>query len=166
VRGEPAATGGAEPEVDPEVEEADSQPVDSFGPGVPRPSDERVSIDSGLVRAVTVTDSAQPTSDRGECDRRPWGRTTAIDPRSGTIIWERTYRTLTAGSGMLATAGGLVFLSRGTRFEAFDSRTGHREWSFKLGNKVTSAPITYDHLGEQYVLVISGRTLFAFSLAD
>jgi PQQ-dependent dehydrogenase (methanol/ethanol family) len=166
VRGEPSATAKAEPEVEPEVEEADSEAVDSFGPGVPRPSDKRVFIDSGLVRAVTVTDSGQPTSDRGDCDRRPWGRTTAIDPRSGTIVWERTYRTLTAGSGMLATAGGLVFLSRGTRFEAFDSRTGHREWSFKLGNKVTSPPITYHHLGEQYVLVITGRTLFAFSLAD
>lgn len=163
VRGEVAPVVGTASAGESDEDEADSEPVEA---DMPRPSDRPVAIDSGLVRAVHVADTGQPTSDRGECDRRPWAKTTAIDPRTGTILWERRYRTLTSGSGMLATAGGLLFLSRGTRFEAFDSRTGNRAWSFKLGNKVTTAPITYEHLGEQYVLVTTGRTLFAFSLAD
>ena len=59
--------------------------------------------------------------------------------------------------GTMATAGNLVFQGHadGT-FNAFQSATGKKLWSFSAGTGVLAPPITYEVNGKQYVTVISG----------
>lgn len=115
-----------------------------------------------------------------------WGALTAIDPLTGDVAWsfELPYP---HDSGVLATAGGLVFSAFADRqFRAFDAATGEVLWSQVLTAHSDAAPITYMAGGVQYVAVMAGRdipvpslpesglppsitgpaTLFAFSLPD
>ncbi|MDG2004479.1 MAG: PQQ-binding-like beta-propeller repeat protein [Novosphingobium sp.] len=74
----------------------------------------------------------------------------------------RTSRSLAAQrapmtSGVLATAGGLVFaggLDR--RFSAFDTASGDLLWSARLGDVPSGAPISFAVDGKQYVAVVAG----------
>ena len=58
--------------------------------------------------------------------------------------------------GTLATAGGLVFQGQidGT-LNAYDAGTGHKLWSWAVGNAVLGAPISYSVGGLQYISVIT-----------
>lgn len=59
--------------------------------------------------------------------------------------------------GVLATAGDLVFQGRATgTFDAYDSASGERLWSFAAGTGVLAPPISYMVNGRQYVTVLSG----------
>lgn len=93
---------------------------------------------------------------------------TAIDYRTGKIVWKRRYRTtantgLTAG--LLTTAGRLLFGGDvGGNFVAYDPANGTPLWHTQLGANTTNAPQTYMVDGKQYVLVGAGDTLYAFSL--
>jgi alcohol dehydrogenase (cytochrome c) len=60
-------------------------------------------------------------------------------------------------SGVLSTAGGLVFSGQMTgEFEAFDSDTGNKLWQFQTGSSIEGQPITWQENGVQYVAVTSG----------
>ena len=68
-------------------------------------------------------------------------------------------------SGVLATAGGLVFAGSLDRvFAAYDDATGKELWSARLDEVLNSSPITYAVNGRQYVAVVLGlggyHTLF------
>ena len=88
---------------------------------------------------------------------------TAIDPKTGRIAWR--HRLHGGGAtGMLTTAGGLLFAGDGSgNIVAFDASTGTPLWNARLGN-VTNAPQTYLLDGKQHVLVAAGDTLYAFRL--
>jgi alcohol dehydrogenase (cytochrome c) len=86
----------------------------------------------------------------------PSGTFSAIDVATGAIAWqvksERPYF-----SGVLATAGGLVFTGEmNGDFVAHDAKTGKKVWSFPLGAGVCTPPITYRLKGVQYVAVGAG----------
>jgi PQQ-dependent dehydrogenase (methanol/ethanol family) len=86
----------------------------------------------------------------------PNGTFSAIDVATGKIAWQvksdRPYF-----SGVLATAGGLVFTGEmNGDFVAHDARTGKKAWSFPLGAGVCTPPITYAVKGVQYVAVGAG----------
>ncbi len=84
------------------------------------------------------------------------GALRAIDPLTGKAKWSYEQETPFL-SGVLATAGGLVFTgSMLGEFIAFDSDTGKRLWSFQTGSGITSLPITWERNGEQYVTIVSG----------
>lgn len=96
-------------------------------------------------------------------DEPRWGTLTAIDTRTGRIRWQRKTAEPLVG-GVLATAGGLVFVGEGNGyFDAFDAETGDPRWRFQCGAGVNAPPITYEVNGIQYVAVAAGgNPLFGF----
>jgi alcohol dehydrogenase (cytochrome c) len=89
---------------------------------------------------------------------------TAIDPKTGRIAWRHQLPGGGGPTGMLTTAGGLLFAGDGAgNLVAFDAATGTPLWNARLGN-VTNAPQTYMLDGKQHVLVAAGDQLYAFRL--
>jgi alcohol dehydrogenase (cytochrome c) len=87
----------------------------------------------------------------------PWGYFGALDPLTAKPKWKLPLTDLPSWSGMLATAGGLVFSGRPTgEFVAIDEDTGKIVWQFKTGSGINAQPITYTHNGRQYISVLSG----------
>ena len=93
-----------------------------------------------------------------------WGALRAIDPVTGKIVWEWKHVSPT-WSGVLSTAGGLVFTGDAEgNFIALEAKSGKALWHFQCGASVYSSPMTYSVDGKQYVVVAAGSTLFAFGL--
>lgn len=103
-----------------------------------------------------------------------YGMVSAVDLRTGRIAWQ-TRLAKPVISGLLATAGGLVFTGGSDkRFMAYDARTGRELWSFATDAGVNAPPITYEIDGVQYVAVAAtgiqtlntprGDLLYAFAL--
>src|SRR5262249_36637982 len=81
----------------------------------------------------------------------------AINPLTGQKKWEIPLTDFPSSSGMLATAGGLIFTGKlSGEFIALDEETGKTLWQFKTGSSINSTAITYTHNGRQYVTVASG----------
>ena len=95
----------------------------------------------------------------------------AVDYRTGKAVWERSFGPgegfLGAiGTGMLTTAGGLLFTSdAGDNLVAFDARTGVPLWHSRL-HGVSNAAESYALDDHQYVLIAAGDTLYAFYLYE
>jgi mono/diheme cytochrome c family protein len=83
------------------------------------------------------------------------GELLAWDPVAGRARWAvplvQPWR-----SGVLATAGGLVFHAAGREFIAFDAATGKRLWAYDAGANPIAAASTYAIDGEQYVALMVG----------
>jgi alcohol dehydrogenase (cytochrome c) len=93
-----------------------------------------------------------------------WGALRAIDPDSGKIKWEWKHPSPT-WSGVLSTAGGLVFTGDAEgNFIALDAATGKALWHFQCGSSVYSSPMSFAVEGKQYVAVAAGSALFTFAL--
>ena len=89
---------------------------------------------------------------------------TAIDPKTAKIAWRHQLPGGGGPSGMLTTAGGLLFAGDGAgNLVAFDAASGAPLWHARLGT-VTNAPETYMLDGKQHVLVAAGDMLYAFRL--
>ena len=86
------------------------------------------------------------------------GRLVAWDPVHRTTRW-RVDHTIPWNSGVLSTAGNLVFQGTATgEFRAYHAGTGEVLWSSgKTGSSIQAAPVSYRLHGEQYVLVGAGR---------
>jgi alcohol dehydrogenase (cytochrome c) len=90
----------------------------------------------------------------------------AIDYHTGKYAWRHVFPAGAGGggggAGLLATAGGLVFGGDdGGNFVAFDALTGKPLWHSHIGG-ISNAPETYMLDGQQYVLVASGDSIYAF----
>jgi len=84
------------------------------------------------------------------------GSLVAWDPVRQKKVWSVDHPYFW-NAGVLATAGGLVFQgSAEGELAAYDSKTGKKVWSYKTGNGVIAAPMTYAIGGEQYVAVMVG----------
>jgi alcohol dehydrogenase (cytochrome c) len=91
----------------------------------------------------------------------------AIDMTSGDIRWEhRSPRTPGIGgrSGLLATAGDLVFGATEGQLFALDARTGSELWRVGLGGMTSAAPISVTVDGHQAIAIAAGRAVFLFGL--
>ncbi len=100
-------------------------------------------------------------------DRGGWSQVAlrAIDYKTGKIKWSHTYPTGTNRSGILSTAGNLVFAGdTSTNFIAFNAQTGAIVWHAGLGAPLINGAITYDLDGHQYLVTSAGDTLYAFVL--
>jgi alcohol dehydrogenase (cytochrome c) len=93
----------------------------------------------------------------------------AINIDTGAVAWEiqqvgppeRNY------SGVLATAGGVVFYGESSGgFAAVDARSGATLWHFEAGNTWKGSPMTYTVEGRQYVAVANGSNILSFALPD
>ena len=68
-------------------------------------------------------------------------------------------------SGVLATAGGVVFYGETSGgFAAVDSRTGATLWRLETGGTFKASPMTYTVDGKQYVAIASGANILSFAL--
>jgi alcohol dehydrogenase (cytochrome c) len=112
----------------------------------PVPQDQRGALSTG------VKFSIRP---RLDSDGR-FGRIQAIDLVTHQTKWtarERAPQT----SGVLATAGGLVFAGALDRyFTAYDDANGNVLWRSRLSDVPSAAPISYAVNGRQYVAMVVG----------
>jgi PQQ-dependent dehydrogenase (methanol/ethanol family) len=86
------------------------------------------------------------------------GRIVAMDPSTNRVVWQKhTDWSLSAGNGMLTTAGGVMFIGQPDGYlVAYDMSCGRELWRFQTGAGVHTAPITYSINGVQYVAVFAG----------
>ena len=91
----------------------------------------------------------------------------ALDPKTGEMRWEQKVGDAVF-AGVMSTASGLVFAGDNEgSFNAFESRTGKRLWSYRTGSRIYGAgPMSYMLDGRQYVLIPSGVTIVAFALPE
>lgn len=86
----------------------------------------------------------------------------AIDYKTGKVVWRHSYYGNGGGGGLLTTAGKLLFAGDGAgNFIAHDAATGKPVWHTRIGN-ITNAPQTYMLDGRQYVTVATGDSLWSF----
>jgi PQQ-dependent dehydrogenase (methanol/ethanol family) len=92
----------------------------------------------------------------------------AIDINTGVVAWEVDQKIPNPNySGVLSTAGGIVFYSEsGGAFSAVDAKTGRNLWHFQASESPKSAPMTYMVNGKQFVAVTSGANVLSFALPD
>jgi PQQ-dependent dehydrogenase (methanol/ethanol family) len=90
----------------------------------------------------------------------------AIDIQTGKIAWEiPDVGGGILGSGLMATAGGLIFYGDGSgAFVAADARNGKLLWHFNTGQSWKAGPMTYAVDGHQYIGVAAGSIIIAFGL--
>jgi alcohol dehydrogenase (cytochrome c) len=105
----------------------------------------------------------------GVAQRVPGARATgrilkALDLETGNTAWEIPVGGAILGSGLLATAGGLVFFGAEDGFVAVDARNGNRLWQFNTNQTWRAGPMTYTVDGEQYIAIAGGSSIFAFSV--
>ncbi len=87
------------------------------------------------------------------------GRLKAWDPVARKVVWEtESFANGGPTSGVLATAGNLVFMGNGGGkiLNAYDAKSGAKVWSFDAKTAVFAAPITYELDGVQYVAASVG----------
>jgi alcohol dehydrogenase (cytochrome c) len=89
----------------------------------------------------------------------------AVHLDTGAKAWDYPLTEGYGGSGILATAGGLVFLGEnGGTFTALDSATGVPIWHFETGQPWRASPMTYMVGGTQYVVLAGQGGIFTFAL--
>jgi alcohol dehydrogenase (cytochrome c) len=89
---------------------------------------------------------------------------TAIDYKTGEVMWRRPYYGKGGGGGLLTTAGKLLFGGDGAgNLVAHDVVTGKPLWHTRIG-AVTNAPQTYMLDGRQYLIAATGDTVWSFML--
>ena len=92
----------------------------------------------------------------------------ALNIETGEIVWEvpqpGSARAKT-WTGVLATAGGLVFYGRPNGgFTAADQRDGKTLWQFQTNVRMKASPMTFTFGGTQYVAVAAGPNILCFGL--
>jgi alcohol dehydrogenase (cytochrome c) len=89
---------------------------------------------------------------------------TAIDYRTGKVVWRHPWYGNGGGGGLLTTAGKLLFTADGSgSLVAYDAATGKPLWNTRIG-AVTNAPQTFMLDGHQYLIAATGDTLWSFVL--
>jgi alcohol dehydrogenase (cytochrome c) len=84
----------------------------------------------------------------------------AMDPFTGKKVWDFAG----GGSGVLSTAGGLIFTGGGGGLTALDAKTGAVLWQFSLGLGSSAAPMTYMVGGRQYVALAGPTGVVAYAV--
>jgi alcohol dehydrogenase (cytochrome c) len=89
----------------------------------------------------------------------------ALDIQTGRTAWETQVGGGILGSGLMVTAGGLVFYGDGHgAFVAADAATGESLWHFNTGERWKAGPMTYTVDDNQYIGMVAGSTILAFGL--
>ncbi|HEY8573114.1 PQQ-dependent dehydrogenase, methanol/ethanol family [Phenylobacterium sp.] len=84
------------------------------------------------------------------------GQLVAWDPVQQKAVWTVDHPYFW-NAGVLSTAGGLVFQGNAQgELAAYDAAKGAKLWTYKAGNGVIAAPMTYQLNNEQYVAVMVG----------
>jgi alcohol dehydrogenase (cytochrome c) len=82
-------------------------------------------------------------------------------------VWEHDLGPGKDYAGILSTAGGIVFTADNSgNLIALDAKTGTTLWHAYSGGPVTSAPITYQLDGKQYIVIGASHVLYAWALPE
>ncbi len=96
----------------------------------------------------------------------PYSEVRAFEAETGKLKWAFPSGGR-ARSGLLSTAGGLVFGSSPEgAFFALDSSTGKPLWHFQSGGQGISNPIGFAVDGKQRVAIALGRAIYVFGLEE
>jgi PQQ-dependent dehydrogenase (methanol/ethanol family) len=91
----------------------------------------------------------------------------ALDIETGDIVWEVPQpgpARAKTWSGVLATAGGLLFYGRPNGgFAAVDQRNGKPLWEFPTNVLMKASPMTFSYGGNQYIAVAAGPNILCFA---
>jgi alcohol dehydrogenase (cytochrome c) len=89
----------------------------------------------------------------------------ALALQTGKIAWEVPVEGGILQSGVMSTAGGLVFYGEGSGvFVAADAKNGRPLWHFQTGQSWKAGPMSYTIAGKQYIGVTAGSTIMVFGL--
>jgi hypothetical protein len=92
----------------------------------------------------------------------------ALNIETGEIVWEVPQpgpARAKTWSGVLATAGGLVFYGQPNGgFAAVDERQGKTLWQFPTNVRMKASPMTFSVGGHQYIAVAAGPNILCFGL--
>jgi PQQ-dependent dehydrogenase (methanol/ethanol family) len=92
----------------------------------------------------------------------------AVNIDTGNVAWEIPQSGSTRAktwSGVLATAGGLVFYgSPNGGFSAVDQKTGKILWQFPTNVRMKASPMTFSFKNKQYIVVAAGPNILCFGL--
>ncbi len=92
----------------------------------------------------------------------------ALNIDTSEIIWEVAQpgpARAKTWSGVLATAGGLIFYGQPNGgFAAVDLRNGKTLWHFETNVRMKASPMTFTFGGNQYVAVAAGPNILCFGL--
>jgi glucose dehydrogenase len=89
-----------------------------------------------------------------------WGLLSAVEPIAGKVAWQARTN-LPLFSGVIATAGGLVFAGQtDNSFDAWDAASGEHLWQWETDSGCNAAPITYQSDGRQFVVVACGGSRY------
>ncbi len=111
-----------------------------------------------------IYDPSDTPAGWGGTDRGGWSEATllALDYQTGKVRWSHPWaRDSGAHNGILTTAGNVLFTGASGGLMAFNATTGQPLWHARVGT-LTTAPITYQLDGLQYVLAVTGNTMAAF----
>jgi PQQ-dependent dehydrogenase (methanol/ethanol family) len=93
----------------------------------------------------------------------------AFNIETGKVIWQISLPGPVQSnySGVLSTAGGLVFFGESSGgFAAVDAATGKYLWHFETNHAMKASPMTYEVNGRQYVAIASGANILSFALPE
>ncbi|MBV8070577.1 MAG: acido-empty-quinoprotein group A [Acidobacteriaceae bacterium] len=92
----------------------------------------------------------------------------ALDYKTGEPRWSHDFPGRgTAGSGVLSTAGKLLFSGDPSgNLIAWNPADGEILWHFHLGSNVSNGPMSFELDGRQYLVVGAGDSLYAFALVQ
>jgi alcohol dehydrogenase (cytochrome c) len=86
----------------------------------------------------------------------------AMDPVTGKKVWDMPAPV--GRSGVLSTAGGLLFLGGGGGLLVIDAKTGKPLWNVNLAQITNATPMTYMVGGKQYIGLSGTGTIAAYML--
>jgi PQQ-dependent dehydrogenase (methanol/ethanol family) len=93
------------------------------------------------------------------------GAVRALNALSGETRWNFPLQTGSSATGVLATAGDVVFASSSDGYLiALDSRSGRYLWHYNTGANIVASPISYAVDGKQHVAIASQSAIFVFAL--
>ncbi len=167
-KGQPIPNPAKEPQIDgalvsPNQAGAANWPPPSFDPSTGL---FYINASRGFSMYYIFDDEAKPEGWGGN-DQGGWTETMlqAVDYQTGKIRWSHHWEGSGIRSGVLSTAGNLVFAGDpSNNLVAVNATTGEALWHANLGSPMSNGPMTYQLDGTQYLVVGAGDTLFGFAM--
>jgi alcohol dehydrogenase (cytochrome c) len=100
-------------------------------------------------------------------DRNLWAQSVleGIDTKTGDIRWTHEIGDGENVSGMLTTAGKLLFAQDNSEnLMALDPATGKTLWHVNVGGRMETSPLTFELDGRQYLMTAIQNVIFAWAL--
>jgi alcohol dehydrogenase (cytochrome c) len=116
---------------------------------------------------LELNQDGRPAGHQGGAANHFWTESLleAIDYKTGKIKWSIDQGQEGGFSGILTTAGHLLFTGDVSgNVLAIDPADGRILWHTYVGGNLNSSPMTYELDGKQYVLTLAGNVVYAWTL--